>query len=363
MSQKIFFTPGPTQMYPGMDEFLKDALEEDVCSISHRSNAFKAIYKHTCDSLRKLIDLPSDYHIFFLGSATESWERIFNSLVESKSFHFVNGSFSKKFHQYGIAAGMDSQKIEAPFGEGFDTTQVNIDPSTDLIAFTNNETSSGVQTPFSSIYPFRESNPDALIAVDVVSSIPYPEINFNKIDTALFSVQKCFGMPAGLGVWLVNERCLERAEQKKSDNRFIGIHHTTQELLKRELGNQTPSTPNVLGIYLLGCVCDDMLERGADTIRKETELKAELLYSFLEASENFDIAVKNEEHRSQTVVVANTKVAPATINGYLANFNMQIGVGYGDYKNTQVRIANFPAISVSDVERLIDLLSEESSYC
>ena len=33
------------------------------------------------------------------------------------------------------------------------------------------------------------------------------------IDTAFFSVQKAFGLPAGLGVWIANEKCLEKAKR------------------------------------------------------------------------------------------------------------------------------------------------------
>ena len=360
MSNKVFFGPGPSQLYPGIGSFIQDALKEDIGSISHRSGKYQEVSKFTTDNLRKLINLPDDYYIFFLGSATEAWERIFQNFVDKSSYHFVNGSFSKKFFQYAEESNISAQKTEVEFGFGFDdVVNVPIPIDTDLIAFTHNETSSGVSTPLEDIYAIREKYPNALIAVDVVSSLPYPNIDFNKIDTALFSVQKCFGLPAGLGVWLVNKRCIDKCLDLQAKGKAIGPHHSLPELIKQADVNQTPSTPNVLAIYLLGRVCDDMLKKGVDVLRKETEEKAEKLYHYISKSKTFSIAVENPNHRSQTVVVAHTTVNPSEINEYLKPFELMIGSGYSSYKNSQIRIANFPAHSPEIIEKLIEKLKEK----
>ncbi len=360
MSNKVFFGPGPSQLYPGIDTFIQDALKEDVGSISHRSGKFQEISKSTTDNLRQLLNLPDDYYIFFLGSATEAWERIFQNFVGESSYHFVNGSFSKKFFQYAEGSDIAAQKTEVDFGFGFDdVANAPIPKDIELIAFTHNETSSGVSTPLEDIYTIREKYPEALIAVDVVSSLPYPDIDFTKIDTALFSVQKCFGLPAGLGVWMVNKRCIDHSMILQATGKNIGPHHSLPELIKQAQVNQTPSTPNALGIYLLGKVCEDMLKRGIATIRKETDEKAAKLYQYISESNTFSFAVENPAHRSQTVIVANTSVLPSEINDYLKPFDLMIGAGYSSYKNSQIRIANFPAHSPEIIDQLIAKLKEK----
>ncbi|MDZ7645884.1 MAG: hypothetical protein U5K54_01185 [Cytophagales bacterium] len=50
-------------------------------------------------------------------------------------------------------------------------------------------------------------------------------------------------------------------------------------MLANGIKNQTPETPNALAIYLLGKVVQDLLRRGIQTIRKETEYKAAILLS------------------------------------------------------------------------------------
>ena len=72
--------------------------------------------------------------------------------------------------------------------------------------------------------------------------------------------------------------------------------------------------------------------------------------------------MKNEAHRSKTVIVATTSKSPKAINKYLASHEMEIGGGYGSEKTTQVRIANFPATSIDQMKRLIELLKDEDAY-
>lgn len=358
MSNMTYFGPGPSQLYPGFESFIQDAIKEDIGSISHRSGKYQEVHKAAVDNLRKLVNLPEDYHVFFLGSASESWERIFNNFVDKKSFHFVNGSFSKKFYQYGIGSGANASKREEELGLGFENlVDTPIDSDTELITITKNETSSGVAVPLEDIYALREKHPNALIAVDMVSTLPYPNIDFSKVDTAFFSVQKCFGLPAGLGVWMVNQKCIDRCKELIKQGKKTGPHNNLPELVKFSEKNQTPFTPNTWGIYLLGKVTGSMLEKGgASALRNETDIKAKKLYDYIGSSDTFSIAVENPNHRSQTVVVANTKVLPSDINAYLKKFDLTVGGGYGSKKETQIRIANFPAHSEEIIDTLIEKL-------
>ena len=92
----IYLTPGPTEIHPVAKEAIRDALHSDICSISHRSKEFEELYINTESQLRQLLSIPQDYQVFFLPSGTESWERILQNGVLEKSFHLVNGSFSKR---------------------------------------------------------------------------------------------------------------------------------------------------------------------------------------------------------------------------------------------------------------------------
>jgi phosphoserine aminotransferase len=352
-----YFTPGPAQLYPTFEKHLQTFLNEQLGSISHRSQQYRDLHKFTVDQLRILLNVPDTHAILFLGSASEIWERILFSCVELESFHLINGSFSKKFYDYSNALNKYAHKFEKPMGQGFTAAEIDVPSYAELICVTHNETSSGVQMPVAEIHKLKQKHPSKFIAVDMVSSAPYPDLDYSLIDTAFFSVQKAFGLPAGLGVWIVSERCLQKAEYIRTQY-SIGAHNDLPTLWKNSLNNETPATPNVMGIYLLGKIAEDFNKIGVSTMRKETEHKASLLYKFVNKATGFSAFVKEKAYRSQTVIVTDTISLSADIIKNIKAKGMVIGSGYGQFKTAQLRIANFPATSVEDVEKLIHELGK-----
>jgi phosphoserine aminotransferase len=351
----INFTPGPSQLYFTVADHIRTAFRDGIPSISHRSKAFENIYRSTLEGLRELLNLPADYHVFFTGSATEIWERMIQNLVDEKSFHLVNGAFSKRFFEIAGQLGKNPEKLEAPDGQGFDGV-VNIPNDAELIAVTQNETSTGVSLPLNFIYNLKIQNPHALLAVDAVSSLPFPEFDYGKLDSVFFSVQKGFGLPAGLGVWLVNDRCISRAEILRKNGTEIGTYHSLPSLRSFAVKNQTPETPNVLGIYLLDMVVKDMIRRGINAIRRETDYKAALLYHCLEKHGDLSPFVKEAQHRSRTVIVASSGAKTEEYTRKLMEKGIMPGDGYGSARKSQLRFANFPTHSKEQFELLVDTL-------
>ncbi|WP_242916366.1 aminotransferase class V-fold PLP-dependent enzyme [Pontibacter liquoris] len=358
MNQKLYFTPGPSELYPTVPQHMHTALEQKIGSISHRSQQFKDIYARAVTGLRQLLQLPDNYEVLFLSSATEVWERAIQNTVQQRSFHLVNGSFSKRFREVAIELGRDALKYEVPFGQGFDVDSIQVPADTELLALIQNETSSGACMPVADINLFREKAPGTLLFVDAVSSLPHPALDYTKIDAAYFSVQKCFGLPAGLGVWLVNDRCVSKADIILSSGCSIGSYHQLPAMVQKSRENQTAETPNVLGIYLLAQVLEDMNQKGIEAIRKETDEKAALVYTYLDRNRTFSAAVVNPQHRSPTTIVANTTVPASEVNKQLAAFDLTVGSGYGNYKENQIRIANFPAHSPEQMQQLVNKLDE-----
>jgi phosphoserine aminotransferase len=358
VAQKIFFTPGPAQLYPTFEKHLGVAVREQLGSISHRSKQFRALYQHTDEQLRALLDVPASHAILFTGSATEVWERAIQNGAGRETFHLVNGSFSKRFYEFAVELGRTARKAEAPFGEGFDADRLDIPATTELVCLTHNETSSGVSLPSAQIHALKARYPEALFVVDMVSSAPYPALDYGLVDSAFFSVQKGFGLPAGLGVWIVNEKFLAKAEALKAAGGYVGTHHSLPSLWKNAKNYETPATPNVLGIYLLGQVAEDMNRVGAGAIRRQTQDRAVQLYKAIGASGGLEVFVKTPDHRSATVIVAGTRgSAPALLEKWKGQ-NLVVGSGYGNYKEKQIRIANFPANTDEEIAQLLKAIGE-----
>ncbi|QSE96391.1 aminotransferase class V-fold PLP-dependent enzyme [Fulvivirga lutea] len=352
--KKLYFTPGPSQLYFTVEEHLKNALKEGVPSISHRSKDFQAIYSNTAEQLKELLNIPEGYHIVFTSSATEVWERIGQNLIERESFHFVNGAFSEKFQNVIENLGKSALKKQADEGSVVDVETVLIPESSELISITYNETSTGASHTQNDLSLIRESFEDQLIALDVVSITPSVEIDFSVVDTFYFSVQKCFGLPAGLGVWVFNEKCIQKAESLLNKGISIGSYHCIPELVKKSVVNQTPDTPNMLNIYLLGKVAEDMNKKGVQQIRQETNYKHALLQHTINESKYLSHFVEKEINRSKTTAVAITTIDSKLLIDALNKKGLVIGSGYGNFKASQIRIANFPTHSKEQIEMLSD---------
>jgi len=355
MSNKIFFTPGPAQTFYSFEQHLKNALREDVPSISHRSKAFQKIFQETTENLRALLNIPKDYHVFFTGSATEVWERIIQNLVIDTSHHFVNGSFSSRFLDTAKAYQVQTTATMVEFGESFD---LSTPEQTELIAITQNETSIGYNFPEDEIYEIVAKKPEnSLVAVDVVSCAPAVNLDYNLIDTAYFSVQKSFGLPAGLGVWILNDRCVEKAQKKESAGLTTGYYHSINQLKKYAEKNQTPETPNAFGLYLLGKVAQDMLYRGAKQIQNDTIYKSIIVNQTLSEVDWATPFIKTDKYRSRTVSVGQLNgVTSSDIISKMEEKKMIIGSGYGKFKDEHIRIANFPTHSKEQMELFVDVL-------
>jgi phosphoserine aminotransferase len=353
--RSTYFTPGPAELYPSVERHFREAFEQQIGSISHRSQRFRDLYQFADAQLRQLLQVPDYSAILFTSSANEIWERLLMNTVEEVSFHLVNGAFSEKLRDFSTQLGLRPITFQKPLGEGFFEQEIQLPAEVELLACTANETATGVQMRPEDIHALKRRYPQTLVTVDMVSSAPYPDLDLSLVDSAYFSVQKSFGMPAGLGVWIVSPTLLEKSKKIQAQTRSVGTYHSLPVLWKNYEKFETPETPNVLFIYVLGKVAEDMNRLGIKTIRQETEQKAKMLYDFLEETEGFAPAVKEIAHRSQTVVVADVP-APAPLLEKAKKQGLIIGSGYGAGKASQLRIANFPAVSQAQVAQLIEVL-------
>ncbi|MGL1888059.1 MAG: aminotransferase class V-fold PLP-dependent enzyme [Reichenbachiella sp.] len=354
---KTFFTPGPSALYFTVENHIKNALKENVGSISHRSKEYVSIHQATVETLKELLQLPEGYSIGFTSSATEIWERITENLVEKNSYHFVNGSFSEKFYSTSKALGKNAVLNNVAAGQNQDISNIIVPEESELITLAQNETSTGAMFPIEEIEALRKNNPNQILAIDAVSSLPIPKFDFNKIDTLYFSVQKSFGLPAGLGVWIYNEKCLEKARAMKEKGLYHDTYNGLLSIDKFAQKHQTSCTPNVLNIYLLGKVVKDMLDKGIEQIRREAAYKSALIYNLFENHDSITPFVSVKKNRSLTVGVAEIKNGSSALLNALDQKGMEVGNGYSQFKGKHIRIANFPTHSKEQIEMLVDTIN------
>ncbi len=355
MPNKTFFTVGPTELFPEVKKIYQEALKKKIFSISHRSLEFSSIFNLTVNNLKKLLNIPQDFNVFFLSSATECMERIIQNLVLNKSFHYDNGFFAERFFNISVQYNKSAEKFSSHYGTGTDFKNIKLPENTELLCIVLNETSTGVALNINDIKRFKQKNPDVILALDIVTAVPYYKIDFRYIDCAFFSVQKGFGMPPGLGVLILNEKCIKKAEEINKSGISIGSYNNFLKLKENFLKNQTTITPNIPLIYILGKISDFLLNYGIDKIRNETEKKAELLYNYFDEHNFIKPFVKEEKFRSKTTITLQTEIESDKIIKTLSRNGFVISYGYNIFKNKHIRIGNFPMHRIEDVRKLIKL--------
>lgn len=345
----VSFYPGPSRVYPKVKRYLQDAYKENILSINHRSDEFVSISKKTVQLVREKLSVPPDYSIYFVSSATECWEIVAQSLVQEQSIHFFNGAFGKKWYEY--TARLKPQATAVPFH-----LQEKIKPvafkTGDTLCITQNETSNGTQVTNKLIHQLRLKNPTYLLAVDATSSMAGIELDFTSADVWFASVQKCFGLPAGLGILICSPVALKRAEQVNNRLHYNSLLFIDEMMQKY----QTAYTPNVLAIYLLMRVMEDVkpINKVSATIKSRFK-KWEAFFDAKSTQLNF--LPHNKAVRSHTVLAIKSPAEKIqTIKSAAKKAGFLLGNGYGEWRNTTFRIANFPAIQRKEIARLMDLL-------
>jgi phosphoserine aminotransferase len=347
----ITFAPGPSKVYDALPHYMQDAYNQGILSANHRSGPFMLLYQETEQLMRERLHMPEEYKLLFTSSATENWEIISQSIVERASFHIYSGSFGKKWLEYAkhIVPGTSALKLEA--NQAVDVAGLEISEEFDVIAITQNETANASQVPMSVIEAIGGKFPEKMIAVDTTSSMGGIEMDFSLADIWYASVQKCFGLPAGLGVLIVSPKAIEKALQKGEKGRYNSLNF----MLENAAGFQTHYTPNVFGIYLLNRVLKDLPEIQHVDARLRARMKK--LENTISQSEKFRMLVDNELTRSTTVMgVAGSEELISAVKKAAEKEGMQLGSGYGPLKPTSFRIANFPAITDAEFNRLITFL-------
>lgn len=343
--------PGPSQVFPQMPLWLAEAYESGILSISHRSADFNALSEQTLSLLRTRLGIPADYTVFYTSSATECWELIPQSLSAQGGLHWFNGSFGEKWFDYARRLHPDSEGVSFDLNQSLDIAHLGVKPSHSWLCLTQNETSSATQIRPEVLKAIRQQYPETLIAWDCTSSLGGQNLDISQADVVFGSVQKCFGLPAGLGLFIASPRAIERAQQLGEKAHYNSVLNYLAQIRNF----QTPCTPNVLGIFLLNRSLQQMPALAEVEARLQARYQA--YYDILENSTRLRPLVENEEVRSLTVIAVAAQgehlsqlKAAAKSEGFL------LGNGYGAWKESSFRIANFPALSDEQVHQVLSFL-------
>jgi phosphoserine aminotransferase len=323
-----------------------------VMGTSHRQKPVKSLVGRIRAGLHELFSLPDGYEVVLgNGGTTAFWDAAAFGLVRERSLHLTYGEFSSKFATVTKGAPFlaDPVVISADPGSAPEPTS---DPSADLLAWAQNETSTGVAVPVTRPAGWSEGQ---LVAIDATSAAGGLPVNVADADVYYFAPQKCFASDGGLWLALMSPAALERVAELGASDRWIPEFLSLTTAVDNSSKDQTYNTPGVAALFLLATQIDWMLRLGGlDGCVARTVDSSTRLYAWAERSEFAKPFVADPAHRSQVVGTVDfvDSVDAATVTKVLRANGIVDTEPYRKLGRNQLRIGMFPAVEPADVQAL-----------
>lgn len=347
----ISFYPGPSRVHDEIPRYVADAHKKGILSINHRSDVFVEMSKKTIGLLKQKLNIPKNYTVLYTSSATECWEIITQSLITHRSYHLYNGSFGQKWFEYTKRLRPEVTPLPFDLNQKLNPRELIFEHDSGLICITQNETSNGTQVSNTTIRGIKKNNPTYLVAVDATSSMGGVFLDFKAADIWFASVQKCFGLPAGLALLILSPEAVKRAYAIQDQAHYNSLPFMLDMIEKY----QTPFTPNVLNIYLLMRVMEK--SKPIKQLHQQTVKRYEAWMKFFKTTKTIKPLIENTVIQSHTVIpVTSTPEVISLIKLAVKKKGILLGEGYGDYKPYTFRISNFPALKPAEITLLMTLL-------
>ena len=299
MNRVFNFSAGPSMLPVPV---LEKAASELVCygesgmsvmEMSHRSPDYEAIIAKTQADLRKLMNIPDNYKVLFLqGGASTQFASVPINLIgrTGKADYVVSGQFSGKAFKEAQKMGYDVKCIATTKDDNFDhipeVTADMVRPDAAYVHVCYNNTIYGTK------YPAVPDTGDVPLVADMSSCILSEPVDVTKFGVIYAGAQKNMA-PAGVTVVIVREDLLDYCDPKAP---------TMLEWKTMADNDSMYNTPPCYTIYMLGLVCEYLLEQGGlDAMEEKNVKKAALLYDYLDSQDYYIAPVKKESRSMMNV--------------------------------------------------------------
>ena len=348
-------------LIPGPTEVSQEILQEQTHPlIGHRSQEFSELYKELKEKLARFFQLPADCSPLVTTASGALWfDIVGRSIVKDKALSCVNGAFSERFGKAIRACGKAVDFLEVEWGKATKPGAIAEKLETgeyDTLTVCHNESSTGTRNPISEIGSLvRRDYPDVFLAIDSVSAMAGDRTMPSEIgcDIIFASTQKCFALPPGLAVALVNNRALERAKQVSNRGSYTDL----VRIFDFEKKHQTPSTPNIPLFYALKKRMDLLLEETYEKVYLRHKNMAQ--YTQTWAKKHFEMFPEKGYESITVSCIKNTlEKNVKNLNEKLAEKGFVIGNGYGKLADKTFRIGHMGEWTLADIKQVLAAIDD-----
>ncbi len=330
---------------------------------SHRQPAVRSVVGKMRSGMRDLFALPDGYEVLLgNGGSTSFWDAASFGLVQNRAQHCVIGEFSSKFATVNTAAPHLGQPEIIETAPGQTPTPCRMNTDIDTYCFVHSETSTGVTMNVE-----RPDGADGIVLVDATSAAGGLRVDPAQFDVYYFAPQKCFGGDGGLWIALVSPDAVARIESLSQTDRWRPASLDLGIALEQSRLDQTYNTLALATVFLLAEQVEWMLDGGGlEGMAQRTDSSATTLYGWAEKHPLVTPFVSDTRHRSNVTATLDfdASIDAAAVAKTLRSNGIIDTEPYRKLGRNQLRIAMFPNIDPSDIERLtacLDYVLERST--
>ncbi len=263
-----------------------------VMEMSHRSKVFMDLFQETQDKLRRLMNIPQDYHILFLQTgASGQFSMIPLNLIgkAGKADYAVTGNFSglackeaRKYGQISLACDTgDRNHSYIPRQE-----ELKLDRSAGYFYYCANNTIYGTE------WNYVPEVGEVPLVCDMSSDILSMPVDVSKFGLIYAGAQKNMA-PAGLTVVIIRDG-LQGHELP-----YTPLMMNYKTMIDKD---SMYNTPPCWCIYMLGLTLDWVAENdGLEGMKKLRDLRSGMLYDTLENSRLFRLHADRDSRSGMNV--------------------------------------------------------------
>ena len=318
-----------------------------VMEMSHRSKAYQNIIDTAEADLRELMGIPDNYKVLFLqGGAHQQFAMIPMNLMKNRvADYIVTGVWAKKAAAEAAMYGK-ANIIASSADKGFsyipDCSDLPISEDADYVYICQNNTIYG--TTFKELPNTKGKD----LVSDVSSCFLAEPVDVSRYGMIYGGVQKNIG-PAGVVIAIIREDLIRE-----------DVLPGTPTMLRYKTHADNGSmynTPPAYGIYICGKVFQWLKDMGGlEEMQRRNEVKAKVLYDFLDASKLFKGTVVPKDRSLMNVPFVtgdadlDAKFVKAADAAGFVNLKGHRSVG-------GMRASIYNAMPLEGVEKLVDFMA------
>jgi phosphoserine aminotransferase len=295
----VNFSAGPAVLpVPVLEQIADEMLclpgvGASIMEISHRSEAFVAIYESAKSRVKRLLAIPDDYEILFLqGGAKLQFSMTAMNLMpgfDAPAEYLLTGTWGKGALSEAKKIG-SAQAVFTAADTNFDRLpsigDYTLDPTAPFVHITSNETIQGVQ-----FEDLPETGNVPLVS-DCSSDIFCRPMDIQKYGLIYACAQKNAG-PAGVTLVVVRKDLLDRANEDLPGYLRYQNHAESDSMW---------NTPPTFAIYVLDLVAKWLEESigGLEKMQTLNQSKSQMLYELIDKYP--DLYVGHSQPNSRSIM-------------------------------------------------------------